>query len=44
MVWEEKVNSKQNETKNLTKTDLLSKYIPNITNMPTNCFLSCKEQ
>ena len=28
MVWEEKVNSKQNETKNLTKIDLLSKYIP----------------
>ena len=35
MIWEQKVNSKKNDTKNLTKTILLSKYfskcIPNIT-------------
>ena len=29
MIWEQKVNSKKNETKNLTKTDPLSKYIHN---------------
>ena len=31
MGTESKVNSKKNETKNLTKTDLPDKYIPNIT-------------